>query len=106
MFGETTFTQKRNTKTGDGAGGVIETPVTLATGIPGFLNFYQRTSQDELEAEPGRRVKELKVAIFHDTTLDIRAEDALLDEATSEARRVLHVRLYDFELQADTEIIS
>lgn len=117
-FGEMEFTQRRMTRTGDGAGGKIETPVTLGA-LTGRKHFYQKVSQQQLEreAEPARAVKTDQVVIFDDPTLDIQQNDLLLegdlsaegDEAVlaaAETWKVKHVRRYDFQTQADAELVA
>jgi hypothetical protein len=117
-YKEMTFTQRRMTRVSDGAGGKIETPVTLGA-VTGRKHFYQKESKAQLEREqdPARAVKTLSVVIFDDPTLDIAQHDLLVegdlsaetDEAVLAAAvtwTVNSVRAYDFQTQADVELVA
>jgi hypothetical protein len=117
-FGEMTFTQRRMTRTSDGAGGKIETPVTIAV-LTGRKHFYQKESQQQLEREqdPARAVKNEQFIAFDDPTLDIAQHDLLLEgDLSAETDEdilsatvtwtVNSVRAYDFETQADVELVA
>jgi hypothetical protein len=115
-YKEMTFTHKRITRTGDGAGGKIETMATVGR-VTGRKHFYQRESQHQLERteSPARAVETEQVVIFDDPAIDIRQHDLLFegtvaDTAEAEAAavrwNVKHVRPYDFQTQADVELVA
>lgn len=102
-FGETEFTHKRNTVTGDGSGGKIKTPATLGT-VTGRLHFYDRKSQMQLEGDPGKQVQNLKFVVFEEPFPSILREDLLIDGA--DTWEVKHVRTYDYTFQVDVELLA
>jgi hypothetical protein len=113
-FKEMTFTHRRIARTGDGAGGYIETPDTRGT-VVGRKHFYQKESQRQLEGtqQPARAVDNLCVVIFDNPEQDIAKTDLLLegvvadaDAATATTWTVKHVRHYDYQTQADVELVE
>lgn len=113
-YKEMSFTHKRLTRTGDGAGGKVETPATIGM-VTGRKHFYQKVSQVQIEGseQPVRAVKTEQVVIFDEPSLDIRQHDRLYEgnvpdgeEAGSVCWTVLHVRPYDFQTQADVELVA
>ena len=105
-YKEMEFTQQRATRTGDGAGGKIETFATVAT-LTGRKHFYQRQSQQQLERteQPARAVETSSVVIFDDPDTDILQHDRLIDPDAA-TWTVKHVRHYDFQTQADVELVA
>jgi hypothetical protein len=116
-YGEQTFTHRRLSRTGDGAGGKIESPETIGA-VTGRSHFYQRESQKQMERtdQPARAVENEKVVIFDDPAFDIRQTDLLVEGDLTEAEEeeilaavtwnVKHVRHYDFQTQADVELVA
>lgn len=113
-YKEMTFTHRRPSRTGDGAGGKTTTYVTQGV-VTGRKHFYQRRSQQEMEKTeaPARAVVNEQVVIFDDTTLDIQQQDVLLEGDVADADadeavtwRVKHVRPYDFTFQVDVELVA
>lgn len=105
-YGEMTFTHRRLSRVGDGAGGKIETPVTIGT-VVGRKHFYQRQSQRQLEASdaPARVVANEQFVCFDDPAVDVLQND-LLVEGSGVIWKVNHVRVYDFQRQADVEVVK
>lgn len=104
---ETTFTHKRPVRTGNGAGGKQETLSTVGS-VTGRIRFYDRSSQMQLENEPGLRVQNLKVVIFDRpyTEAEAIAAKDVLEEVGGTQWRVKHTRLYEYTVQVDVELIA
>ena len=111
---EITVKVQRPSRTGDGAGGKSITWATVS-GMSKLLatrNFYGRTSQLlRLEQAahnaqgPGVGTRKGQLFVFRDPTLDIRTEDRIVG-ADGQAYVVQWPpRVYDDELQVDTEIV-
>ncbi len=105
-YGQTSFTHKRLTRVGDGSGGKVETPVTIGT-VVGRKHFYQRQSQRQIEGTqaPARVVSNEQFVAFDDPAIGVVKDDLLIDES-GQTWKVLHVRVYDFQCQADVELVA
>ena len=82
-YGEMTFTLRRLTRTGDGAGGKVETPVTVGF-VTGESTSIRGRSQRQLEREdaPARAVSNEQFVAFDDPDLNIRQHDQLVEGAS------------------------
>lgn len=100
---EVSATIQRCTETSDGAGGVVETWVDVATATA-TKHFYRRRSQFREEPEPGALTVQKIFFKFEPPFPTVESNNRIL--AGGETFLVKHVRTYVMTMQVDCEIVE
>lgn len=101
---------ERDTNTLDDYGGETASSSTVAAGLRATKHYYSRQGLERLEGAaqsgPGLLTKTKVFFKFQQPHPDVRINDRIVEEVSTDEWLVMHVRTYARTMQVDCEIVE